>query len=78
MGMSIGRCNFYGNKPSSGTSIGGMMVYHNGTLRHTMTSGGTEIYEVDGGDVWVVYSRWDQVSRYEFRGGNVQTCTDNI
>ena len=78
MGYSIGRCSFHGTKPSSATSIGSMTVYHNGTLRSTMTRGTVTVYEVNGGDVWVIYGSWDQVDRYEFRGGHIQTCTANI
>ena len=75
---SIGRCFFYGNMPSSGTSIGGMKVYHNGTGRITGSRGSQQIYKVDGGDIWVIYSQQSQKERYVFLGGSLQTCDKNI
>jgi len=55
-----------------------MTVYHNGTLRLTGSEGATQIYTVDGGDVWVVYSSHEEKTRYKFRGGAVQYCDENI
>lgn len=76
--MTMGRCSFYGNQPSSGTTIGGMQVYHNGTLRQTETRGTQQIYRVDGGDVWVIYRSHDEIAKYVFLGGSVQNCDKNI
>ena len=75
---SIGRCFFYGDRPSSGTSIGGMQVYHNGSGRITGSRGSQQIYKVDGGDIWVIYSKQSQKERYVFLGGSLQTCDKNI
>ena len=75
---TIGRCQFFGDRPSSGSSIGGMKVYHNGTGRITGSRGRQQIYRVDGGDVWVIYSKQSQKERYVFLGGSVQTCDKNI
>ena len=76
--VSMGRCKFFGNQPSSGTSIGGMKVYHNGTLRLTGSRGAQKIYKVDGGEVWVIYSEHAQKEQYVFLGGSVQACDKNI
>ncbi|MDP6933660.1 MAG: hypothetical protein QGG40_12130 [Myxococcota bacterium] len=75
---SIGNCFFFGSQPSSGTTIGGMTVYHNGTLRLTGSRGNQSIYEVSGGEVWVLYSDHSQKEKYVFLGGSVQACDKNI
>ena len=76
--VTMGRCSFSGNTPPSKNTMGTMQVWHNGTLTQTGTQGTQQIYEVKGGDVWVIYGDYGQKDRYVFRGGSVQTCDKNI
>ena len=75
---NIGNCRFIGDRPSHQTSIGTMNVYHNGTLRLTGSRGNQNIYEVNGGTIWVIYADHAQKEKYVFLGGSIQTCDDNI
>lgn len=76
--MTMGKCFFFGEQPSSKVSIGGMTVLHNGSLTKTGTRGTQTIYKVDGGNVWVLYSTREQQAANVFLGGSVQTCDKNI
>ncbi len=52
--MTIGRCTFEGKQPKTIVSIGGVKIYHNGTMKCTGTSGGVNVW-TGNGDVWVIF-----------------------
>lgn len=69
---SYGTATFRGNKPSKSLNHGGVIIYYNGTLKQTLLSGNTEIWECTG-DVCVIYPRNYSGRKLEFRtGGSLQ------
>lgn len=70
---TFGTASFKGNKPSNGMSIGGVNVWYNGTLKHTMNMGGEECWEGTG-DICVAYPKNYRGPKLRFTstGGTVQ------
>lgn len=74
-GMSIGRCSFKGDRPSSATLIRGN-VNIIGNVRQTGTRGGVNLWKGDG-DVWVIYKSASEMGKHEFDvSEKVQSCRD--
>lgn len=70
---SYGTAHFIGSQPSNCMSIGGVMVYYNGTLTCTQNVGGVQYYEGTG-DICVIYPKNYSGTQYKFlsKGGMVQ------
>lgn len=70
----IGRCRFYGKKPSHGLTSGTMTIYHSGDLRRTGTRGKVNIWKGTGA-VWVIFGRTQdqELNHFEINGA-LQTC----
>ena len=53
---SYGTARFSGDQPRNSLNHGGVIIYYNGSLKQTGTSGNTELWECTG-DVCVIYPR---------------------
>lgn len=74
MGFSIGKCSFDGIRPSNTSSYGTVTVIHNGTVKTTGSSGIRTVWEGTG-DIYVIFGRFDDIGKHEFRvRGEVHTC----
>lgn len=61
---SYGTAHFKGSQPSNCLNHGGVLIYYNGSLKQTGTSGTTEIWECTG-DVCIIYPK-------NYRGYKIQ------
>ena len=53
---TYGTASFMGSPPSSSMSVGGVMIWYNGSLSQTGNEGGVQIWEGTG-DICVVYPK---------------------
>lgn len=76
MGFTVGKCKFEGTPPKQSTSHGRVVVYHNGTVRITGTSGSKSVWS-GSGDIFVIFRSGGEIGKHEFKvTGKVQICND--
>ena len=73
-GWSKGSCSFKGSTPSHSFSYGSLVIYHNGTVKKTGTSGSKNVWS-GSGDICVIYRKKSDIGKQIFKtNGNVQQC----
>ncbi len=62
----IGKLTFTGYQPSRHLEVGGVEIYHNGSLENLGTEDGITYWKGDG-DVWVIYHEPSEMPKHNFK-----------